>query len=195
MIEYIALFDFATDLFVAYKLINAPATVMWAAITVNAMIAPFLASCVQMISFLLEKVIVRDDMESNTWLLIISWGSLFPIFIVFLWIMDIVFIINTTIFEPIASIFGICCNVNFLTQAIDGSYEVLFRMKKHEVAGFKRMRTITQLFFESFLQLALQLHMLHIYQGTDQVEEFGVSVGALCLSISLAVAHLILGGI
>jgi hypothetical protein len=40
-------------------------------------------------------------------------------------------------------------------------------MKKHEVAGFKRMRTITQLFFESFLQLLLQLQMLSYYRSNE----------------------------
>lgn len=120
------------------------------------MIAPFLASSIQMIEFLTEKVIKRDREDTNILLMTISWCSLFPIFIVFLWFMDIVFIVNTTIFEPIAWLIGLSC----MTEAIEGTYEVLFQMKKHEVSGFKRMRTITQLFFESLLQLIVQIHML-----------------------------------
>lgn len=59
LLEYIALFDFLTDINVTRQLIFSKNT-MWAAITVNAMIAPFLASSIQMIEFLLQKVIWRD---------------------------------------------------------------------------------------------------------------------------------------
>ena len=102
LIEYISLIDFGTDIYVAYKLITSKNT-MWAAITVNAMIAPFLASSVQMIQFFLDKVILREGEENYT-LLLISYISLFPLFILFLWVMDIFFIFSTCFLEPLAFI-------------------------------------------------------------------------------------------
>ena len=41
--------------------------------------------------------------------------------------------------------------VKMVEDFIDGTYEVLFQMKKHEVSGFRRMRTISQLIFESLV--------------------------------------------
>ena len=66
-------------------------------------------------------------------------------------------------------------------------------MKKHEISGFRRMRTITQLIFESFIQFVVQLQMLVYYQKHDQEEDdFGVGIVPLMTSLSLALAHGIL---
>ena len=62
----------------------------------------------------------------NFLLFSIAWASLGPIFVLFLFLMDIVFIINTTILEPIAYILSFCVDVSCLTTTIDQSYEVLF---------------------------------------------------------------------
>ena len=48
VLEYIALFDFITDIIITYQLVLSRNT-MWAGITVNSMIAPFLATSIQMI--------------------------------------------------------------------------------------------------------------------------------------------------
>ena len=45
ILEYIALFDFLTDLQITAELIQSSNT-MWAALTVNAMIAPLLVSSI-----------------------------------------------------------------------------------------------------------------------------------------------------
>ena len=80
---------------------------------------------------------------------VISWSSICPALMVFLFVMDHVFIINSTIFEAIALLASYFCTVNRLNRCIDNSYEYLFHMQKHEVNGFRRMRTFTQLMFES----------------------------------------------
>lgn len=50
---------------------------------------------------------------------LIAWTSLGPIFIIFLFLMDIVFILNTTILEPLAFVMGLKCDVRCFTEAID----------------------------------------------------------------------------
>ena len=62
-------------------------------------------------------------------------------------LMDNMFVFNSTILSPISLLFGL----SYLDDFIDGTYEVLFQMKRHEVSGFRRMRTITQLIFESVI--------------------------------------------
>ena len=62
-----------------------------------------------------------------------------------------------------------------------------------EVAGFRRMRTISQMTFETFIQIMLQIRMLIFFkfQSSDSVE-FGISIYTVLLSVSLAFGHIIL---
>ncbi len=71
---------------------------------------------------------------------------------------------------PVAYLFNYCCKVECVNTLIDGSYEYLFQMKRHEVGGFRRMRTITQVIFETLIQLAVQIHML-IFVAEHVTEE------------------------
>ena len=93
----------------------------------------------------------------------IAWSSICPVFIVFLFVLDQVFVLNSTIFEPVAIVLGCCGIGGCLNNCVDKSYELLFHMQKHEVSGFRRMRTITQLFYESLIQFAVQICMLSYF--------------------------------
>ena len=65
-----------------------------------------------------------------------------------------------------AIMLGMCFNMGSIYTCIEQSYESLFRMKQHEVNGFRRMRTITQLMFESLIQFAVQIHMLVYFNAS-----------------------------
>ena len=124
------------------------------------MIAPLYVSTVQMIQFLLDRVLRKDKAQNDHLLRAIAWSSICPVFIVFMFVMDQVFVINSTIFETATYALGLCCAVDAvvrMNRCINDSYEVLFRMKKHEVTGFRRMRTITQLQFETLIQFFTQV--------------------------------------
>lgn len=117
-----------------------------------------------------------------------------PFMLVYLLIMDLVFLLNQAILYPIIIVLRLltCGLLNFtcLTNMIDNSYEVMFEMQKLEVAGFRRMRTISQLTFETFIQFVLQMRMLQFFReqrDADNVVE--VSVDAILLSLLLALAH------
>ena len=58
LLEYVALFDFVSDLLVVSILLNSRNT-MWAAQLVLAMIAPLLVCSIQMIDFFLDKLVRR----------------------------------------------------------------------------------------------------------------------------------------
>ena len=68
--------------------------------------------------------------------------------------MDQVFIFNSTILTPLAYLFALC-KIECLNRLVDDSYAFLFQMKPHEVSGFRRMRTITQMIFETFIQFGV----------------------------------------
>ena len=116
-----------------------------------------------------------------------------PIFTVYMLAMDQVFVLNTTLLAPVAYLLKICCKTECLYDVIDGSYERMFQMKPHEVSGFRRMRTITQMMFETFIQLGVQIHMLiyvTLYVADDNKADFGVDMTSILLSVALAVAHI-----
>lgn len=52
-----------------------------------------------------------------------------------------------------------------MSVGLERSYELLFEMTKLEVEGFRRMRTISQLTFETLIQMILQLRMLLFFWG------------------------------
>ena len=124
-----------------------------------------------------------------------AWSSIFPIFTVYMLLMDQVFVVNTTLLTPVAFLLKKCFKIQCLNEMIDSSYERLFQMKPHEVGGFRRMRTITQAIFETLIQLGVQIHML-IFVTQNVADEdqadFGVDMMSIQLSVALAVSHIML---
>ena len=70
-----------------------------------------------------------------------------PLMIVFMFVMDVVFLLNQAFLYPIIATLNVLTfeklGLGRLLELIDKSYEILFDMQKLEVAGFRRMRTIT----------------------------------------------------
>lgn len=61
-----------------------------------------------------------------------------------------------------------------------------------DVVGFRRLRTVSQLTFETLPQILLQAYVyLRIRDGIDNVDQIGVSITAILLSIILGVLHCI----
>ena len=58
----------------------------------------------------MEKNVRGKKNEGKTMLILVSWNSIGPLFLVFLFIMDQVFVINTVIFDPVGALF-MCCGV------------------------------------------------------------------------------------
>ena len=54
------------------------------------------------------------------------------------------------------------------------------------------MRTITQLTFETFLQLVLQIRMLFYFGANMSGDNLGVSVSAIAISVALSTTHAII---
>ena len=120
-----------------------------------------------------------------------------PFMLVYTFILDVIFIINQAILFPIICLLKmLTCglvDLSCLNDALDKSYEYFFKMQKLEVAGFRRMRTISQLTFESLIQITLQVRMLHFFKtDASALQEFGLSVTQIVVSIVLALSHALL---
>ena len=83
----------------------------------------------------------------------LAWITLTPGIIIYLFLMDVVFLIFSAIFTPIFFLihFVTCGKINFtnMMDSTDPVYEKMFTMKRLDVNGFRRLRTISQLVFES----------------------------------------------
>lgn len=121
-----------------------------------------------------------------------------PPMLIYLFIMDIVFLLNQAILTPIIFVLRILTcnliNLSCLTRMLDSSYEIMFEMQKLEVAGFRRMRTISQLTFETLIQLVLQVRMLQFFKAHEEdggkgIEELGVDPKNIVISLMLALLH------
>jgi hypothetical protein len=159
------------------------------------MLAPFFACQVPFLMFLKEQVI--RDRHNRIKLRVMGNMMVSPFMLFYLFILDIIFVINQALLYPMIFLikFLTCglLDLSCLYNALDKSYEYMFEMQKLDVAGFRRMRTISQLTFESLIQSILQIRML-MYFGNNhnEQEEFGVSVTAISVSILLAFSHAIL---
>ena len=63
--------------------------------------------------------------------------------------MDLIYIISSVIITPIALLSCGVINVENVEDKIDQIYNLMFGMSDMDIKGFKRLRTISQLSFES----------------------------------------------
>jgi predicted nucleotidyltransferase len=78
--------------------------------------------------------------------------------------MDIIYIIVSVVITPLAFLLkAISCGLIDMTnveEKLDVLYEILFGMSDMDIKGFRRLRTISQLSFESLPQIILQCRIL-----------------------------------
>ena len=120
-IEVIALADLITDGFITMQLIKSPNT-GWATITLISMLAPQLISSNQLISHLLDKLQSKNESESYLILKLIASLSVTPIFLVIQFVMDLWYVISSTLLEPIAKL----CGFNCLQNCINNLFSSIF---------------------------------------------------------------------
>lgn len=91
---------------------------------------------------------------------------------VYLLIMDIIYILVSVVITPTAMLLKLLtCGLVDLTnieERLDVLYEILFGMTEMDIKGFRRLRTISQLSFESLPQIILQIRILiYALNGVD----------------------------
>ena len=120
--------------------------------------------------------------------------------IVYLLLMDLVFIIQVIVFKPIVFVIETVrnrvtdsrANLNILDMFEDYMYSVMFEMTKSEVSGFRRLRTISQMIFETIPQIFLQLRIFYYFYNQDEDTEDSISLQTIFWSIVFAAVHGIL---
>jgi hypothetical protein len=100
-LELIALFDFGGDLILLRSLYLSTHT-SWFSFSLLTMLAPFFICYVPLLTFQKRKI----DQANTSWIDSIStFAYLTPLVLIYLQVMDIVYIINSVVLVPIAFIF------------------------------------------------------------------------------------------
>jgi hypothetical protein len=77
----------------------------------------------------------------------LAWITLTPGIIIYLFLMDVVFLLISSVLTPVFVLihFFTCGKVNFtrMLNSTDSIYENCFEMKRLDVNGFRRLRTIS----------------------------------------------------
>lgn len=158
LLEFIALFDMIGDIF-ALILVYKLGHIAWFTISVFTMISPFYVCYVPLLTFQKERA---EKIEDDSILQKLNgFFSLTPLILINLLLMDLIYIINSVVITPIVFIFSFGrLNMEVIEEKIDKIYIVLFGMSDMDIKGFRRLRTISQLSFESFPQILLQIRIL-----------------------------------
>jgi hypothetical protein len=165
ILELIAAADLYTDLVILVQLF---CTVhhAWSTITVFSMLSPFFACQVPLIMFLKEKL--YRDRKHGLQLKLMCETMVSPVMFAYTFVLDVIFMVNQAFVYPTILLLKLLtCNLvdlSCLIRSLDKSYEVFFEMTKLEAEGFRRMRTISQLTFETLIQMVLQIRMLYYFR-------------------------------
>ena len=124
----------------------------------------------------------------------VSVVTLTPLIVVYLLLMDFIFIIVSVIIVPLAMLlkllsFGyLPIDHNKIEEKFNVIYENLFGMTDIDIKGFRRLRTISQLSFESLPQIIIQLRIL-LFSAAVGKNELDVSTAAIAGSLACALIH------
>eukprot|EP01084_Bolivina_argentea_P094316 169555_1 len=73
----------------------------------------------------------------------------------------------------------------------DYVFHKIFGLDRMQVVGYRRLRTLSQLCFESIPQILLQVRILMV-AGTNENQELNIDTFAVILSVAFSLCHLFL---
>ena len=153
VLELIALFDMSGDFLLLIALFKSQHT-GWFCFSLLSMLSPFFVCYVPLLTFQKKKL---NNKELDWMDAIITAAFLTPLVLIYLNIMDVVYIFTSVVLVPIAvMIQWLTCGMlsernmaHYFEEKLDSIYEVAFGMSQMDIKGFRRLRTISQLSFES----------------------------------------------
>jgi hypothetical protein len=190
--EMITGLDFISDIWVLGEYVNSGHNA-WLVINIMSVMSPIFVSYVTLVTLIIKnyyRVWTKDKNNENSNIqnennleiervgekkiscfrkFYYDFKNFIPvttIVIIYLFLIEIIFLLNSTVIVPIVFLLKIltCGKFDEQFKCIELSfkklYDILFDMNDCEVDGFRRLRSITQLTFESFIQIILQIRIL-----------------------------------
>eukprot|EP01083_Nonionella_stella_P234496 825442_1 len=216
IVEAASAADLWTDIVIIMQLIQSD-NQWWSTFMLSLLIAPYLVSHGSLVVILQKKVQFNKD----TWwccskLRVLSMTLLLtPIALVYLFFIDVVFIvfaiISTVWLVLLILMTWLCCRSVHDSKGLVANYDIhnwidqqifekLLNMNRTEIVGYRRLRTLSQLFFETIPQIVLQVRILWVLNQWSEKEDVDsdlfkiVDLKSLAWSIGLAAFHLLLEG-
>lgn len=119
------------------------------------MLTPYFVSYAPLVNYQIEnwRVKKQEALDVTCRMSALAWVTLTPGIIIYIFIMDVIFLIISSVLTPIFFLIHLISfgklNFTMMLDSTDGIYEKMFEMKRLDVNGFRRLRTISQLVFES----------------------------------------------
>eukprot|EP01084_Bolivina_argentea_P159140 277190_1 len=188
VIEAISAADLVTDILILKQFILFQ-DIWWSTLTVTMMLAPYYVAFANLVYLLQVRKKLSGSITNN------MLGGLFltPFAIIYCIIVDIIFIIYTVITQLFFMLFCACGSCNATNDDVSFFEKQLmhfFGLTMMDIRGYRKLRSIAQICFESIPQIFLQIRILNIGRGND----VGIDQFEIILSILFALMHSIIEG-
>eukprot|EP01083_Nonionella_stella_P017876 50057_1 len=207
IVETFSALDLYTDILIMMQLMKSK-NQWWSTWMLFLLTSPYLVSHGSLVVILQKKLSFNNAQKGCCSSFITSFFEtllMTPIALFYLFMIDLIFmvfsLISTVWLLLLILMTLICCkNVNVAAKYdsrdwIDKKvFEDFLRMNRTEVIGYRRLRTLSQLFFETIPQIVLQLRILWVIEWMGDNNTFQIDLQTLGWSIGLAISHLILEG-
>eukprot|EP01083_Nonionella_stella_P113712 335355_1 len=201
LVETFSTLDLVTDIVILSQLYGSK-NQWWTSWMLLLLICPYLVSHGSLVVTLKKKI----DFNSCC----VGFGAsllMTPIALIYLFVIDIVFMIFalvSIVWLFLTAVFVTMCNCKYDANKVsqydirdwidDKIFKQWLDMNRTEIIAYRRLRTLSQLFFETGPQIVLQLRILWVIKwgAGDGNNTFEIDIDALWWSIGLALAHLLL---
>eukprot|EP01084_Bolivina_argentea_P043354 79888_1 len=177
IVESLSVGDLLTDIIVLRDLI-ATNNQWWTAFMLLFLLAPYLVSFCSLASIFQSR---EKDVRNVMCLLLIT-----PFSLCLLIMLDVTFMMFVV--GNLVGLLFCWCNQNFIHYVDEDKIFLKFNVTHMEIKGYRRLRTLSQLVFETIPQTILQIRMFYVLENYAQ-EELEVSREALLISIAIAFVH------
>eukprot|EP01084_Bolivina_argentea_P218823 371260_1 len=206
VVETFSALDLATDFLILLQLYYS-SNIWWSTWMVIFLISPYLVSHGSLVVILQKKLSFNNTEKScySFFILFCEFLLMTPLSLLYLFIIDLIFmtfsLLSTVWLLSVIVLFAIICKDVHDASKYDIRdwvdkivFENWLNMNRSEIVGYRRLRTLSQLFFETIPQIVLQLRMLWVIELLGDSNTFEIDLETLGWSLLLAIFHLILEG-
>ena len=200
-LEAFSTVDLVADIYIIAQLASS-SHIAWLTVNIQSVFWPFLVAYLPFIAFKLSKIDATKVESGGCFSLIKAFFrflSVTPMLVIYLAFIDLFFMLMGLLYFPAAIILAIFSCGHYGAREVfecqNYLFIRLFEMNRMDVLGFRRLRTFSQLTFESITQIFIQgwiYYKLKTHDDLADEKEIKVSVEAIVFSMCTAVIHAIL---
>ena len=148
LLELVAFFDMGSDIMFLIEIWKANHP-MWFMFSMFTIVAPYYICYVPLLRY--QRRNITDEM--NTQQKAVLYCAFTPLILLYLFLLDLLYLFNAVILAPILLIVNIlsCGRLQDIDieERTDKVFEAIFQLTHLEIIGFRKLRTMSQFTFES----------------------------------------------